>query len=90
MNRTAIAILVCGVLLVPLGAQAKLPPPPTEKTPDEHPKEQAMASKAAEAEARNKAELEAAMERAVANYRKNMAQSENRPATPENAASGAK
>jgi hypothetical protein len=84
MNRIASAILAGGMLLSPLGAQAGQAPPPQHKTPDEHPTEQAMASKAAEAAAKTAAELDAAMERAVANYRRNIAQS-GAPATAANA-----
>ncbi|MDA8109741.1 MAG: formate dehydrogenase [Betaproteobacteria bacterium] len=84
MSRIAIAALVL-LLAVPC-AQAKLPPAPP-KSPAE---QAAAAEKAKEAAAKDAAELAAAMDRAVANYRKNKGLPPEQPAAPAKAANGQK
>lgn len=66
MNRIAIAALVGALLAIPY-AEAKLPPAPP-LTPAEQAEH---AAKAEAAKAKTAAELTAAEDRAVANYRKN-------------------
>ena len=79
MNRIRIsAAFAAALLLGALAAEAKLPPVPP-KSPAE---QAAAAEKAKEAAAKDAAELAAAMDRAVANYRKNKGLPAEQPAAP--------
>ena len=68
--RTLLAFLAAGVLLgTTAGLQAKLPPPP----PKSDAEKKAEADKAAAGKAKDSADLEKAMDKAVANYKRNHA-----------------
>jgi len=84
MNRIAIAALAGGLLLGVSCAQAKLPPAP----PLSPAEQAAQAEKTKAAAAKTAAELAAAEDRALANYRKNKGLTPKSPAAPAKAAGG--